>query len=263
MNYKLLNDMINYIEENIEYDIDYKKLSKIVGVNDFILQRIFVFISGITLKEYIRKRRLSKAYEEIVTTNNLIVDIAFKYNYNSSTAFIRAFKREYNITPRECRKNKEKVVLFPKLSFDDISKYERINYEIVSLDEITLYCFYVNSENLMDYRYKINNLYKNIKEQGIYKLMSKAGMYAISSRENNVRNYFLGSPKKFPNTIRKKIPKGKYIKFNIGNKEQENIIKMKKKLYKNYLPSTNFIIEKNFDIEYYEGDTCYRYILIK
>jgi len=38
---------------------------------------------------------------------------------------------------------------------------------------------------------------------------------------------------------------------------------MKKILYKSWIPSTNFTVEKNFDIEYYEGDTCYRYILIK
>ena len=263
MNFKLLNEMIDYIEENIEYNIDYKKLSKIVGINDLILQRIFVFISNITIKEYIRKRRLSKAYEEIVTTNNLIIDIALKYNYNSSTAFIRAFKKEYNITPKKCRKYKEKISLFPKLTFDNINQYENINYEIINLDEINLYCFNVNSKNIIDYRYKIKNLYENIKEKGIYKLMDKAGMYAISSEEGDTKNYFLGSTQKFPNTIKKKIPKDKYIKFNIGKRQQENIIKMKKKLYKNWLPSTNFVIEKKFDIEYYEDDTCYRYIPIK
>jgi len=141
--------------------------------------------------------------------------------------------------------------------------YESINYEIKSLDEITLYCFNVNSKNHIDYKYKISNLYKNIKDQGIYKLMNEVGMYAISSKEGDIRNYFLGSSKKFPNTVKKKIPKGKYIKFNIGKRQQENISKMKKVLYKNWLPSTNFIIEKSFDIEYYEGDICYRYILIK
>lgn len=263
MNFKLLNEMIDYIEENIEFEINYRKLSKIVGVNEFILQRIFVFISGISLKEYIRKRRLSKAYEEIVTTKKLIVDIAFKYNYNSSTAFIRAFKKEFNITPNNCRKHKENVELFPKLSFDNINPYESINYEIISLDEITLYCFNVNSKNQIEYKYKISNLYENIKNQGIYKLMNEVGMYAISSKEGSMKNYFLGSSKKFPNTVKKKIPKGKYIKFNIGKRQQENISKMKKILYNNWLPSTNFIIEKKFDIEYYEGDICYRYILIK
>lgn len=263
MNFKLLNEMIDYIEENIEYDIDYQKLSKIVGINDFILERIFVFISNITIKEYIRKRRLSKAYEEIVTTNNLIIDIALKYHYNSSTAFIRAFKKEYNITPKKCRKNKEKISLFPKLTFDNINQYERINYEITNLDEITLYCYNVHSKNQIDYKYKIRNLYKYIKDQKIYNLMNEVGMYAISSKDGDMKNYFLGSPKKFPNTIKKKIPKGKYIKFNIGNRQQENISKMKKILYKNWLPSTNFIIEKKFDIKYYEDDTCYRYIPIK
>lgn len=65
MNYDLLNNMIDYIEENLTEDIKYKDLAKIVGVSEYSLQRIFMFLAGISLFEYIRKRRLSKAFEEL------------------------------------------------------------------------------------------------------------------------------------------------------------------------------------------------------
>ena len=61
MNYKLLNDIINYIESNIQEDLDYKKIASKFGMNEFIMQRVFSVIMGITLSDYVRERRLSKA----------------------------------------------------------------------------------------------------------------------------------------------------------------------------------------------------------
>ena len=98
-NYKNLNNMIKYIENNLVNEIEIKKLAEIVGISSNSLQRIFTFITGITITEYIKKRRLSKAFEEIKNTNSKIIDIAIKYQYNSTIAFDRAFKRNFGITP--------------------------------------------------------------------------------------------------------------------------------------------------------------------
>lgn len=65
MNYKLLNKIVDYIEDNLTSDIDLKLLAKELGLNTFIMERVFSIVSNISIKEYIRKRRLSLAYEEI------------------------------------------------------------------------------------------------------------------------------------------------------------------------------------------------------
>ena len=62
--YENLNKVIEKIEENLTKKIEYKELAKIVGTSSYTLQRIFTFLTGITLTEYIRKRRLSNAAEE-------------------------------------------------------------------------------------------------------------------------------------------------------------------------------------------------------
>ena len=49
MNYEYLNNMIKYIEENLTQDIEYKKLSQIVGVSEYSLQRIFIFLTNISI----------------------------------------------------------------------------------------------------------------------------------------------------------------------------------------------------------------------
>lgn len=92
MNYNLLNEMINYIEDNLTEDIDYNVLAKIVGISEYSLQRIFAFLTNISISGYIRKRRLSKTFEELKTSDIKIIDLAIKYNYDSSMSFSQAFK---------------------------------------------------------------------------------------------------------------------------------------------------------------------------
>ena len=58
MNYKLLNKIVDYIEDNLTSDIDLKLLAKELGLNTFIMERVFSIVSNISIKEYIRKRRL-------------------------------------------------------------------------------------------------------------------------------------------------------------------------------------------------------------
>ena len=119
MNFEYLNKMIQYIEDNLTEEIDYKKLAQIVGVSEYSLQRIFIFLTNISISEYIRKRRLSRAFEELKTSDIKIIDLAIKYQYDSSISFSRAFKNMFGITPNECKKSNPNYKLFPIIKFDN------------------------------------------------------------------------------------------------------------------------------------------------
>ena len=69
--YKSLNDITKYIDENLEEEIKYDKLSKYLGVNVYTMQRLFTMIAGVTLSEYIRKRRLSMAAFDLYNTKRI------------------------------------------------------------------------------------------------------------------------------------------------------------------------------------------------
>ena len=136
MNFEYLNRMVKYIEENLINDIDYKKLAKIVGVSEYNLQRIFMFLTNISLAEYIRKRRLSNAYEELKTTDIKIVDLAVKYRYDSQISFARAFKNMFGITPSECKTSNIEYKQFPIIKFNNTNEVcEELNYEIKEIEE--------------------------------------------------------------------------------------------------------------------------------
>ena len=83
--YKSLNNITKYIEENLENEINYEVLAKIIGVNIYTMQRIFTMLAGISLADYIRKRRLSNAGYDLYENNLKIIDVAFKYQYDNAT----------------------------------------------------------------------------------------------------------------------------------------------------------------------------------
>lgn len=84
-----LNNAIKYIEEHLTDKIEYEELAKLLCCSTYHFQRMFAFMNGVPLSEYIRRRKLSLAVSDI-QNDERIVDIALKYGYASPTAFCRA-----------------------------------------------------------------------------------------------------------------------------------------------------------------------------
>lgn len=264
MNFDLLNDMINYIEDNLTEDIDYKVLSKIVGISEYSLQRIFVFLTNISISEYIRKRRLSKAFEELKTNDIKIIDLAIKYNYDSSISFSRAFKQYFGITPSECKNSEKQFKLFPIISFNN-SNYlcNELNYEIKEVEEKEIYCFSTEASTNEDLLFNIRKLYEDLKRNGIHAELNKIGMYGFSLCNNDKYFYYVGSEKNYKDTQIITIPKSKYAIFDVGSREQKDIVETENLIYNQWMKSTNYEISNDFNFELYIDDDCHLYIPIK
>lgn len=263
MNLDYLNKMIDYIENNLDNEINFNKLSKITNTNKFILERIFMFLTDMTITEYIKKRRLSRAFEDIRNTNAKIIDIAFKYQYNSAVSFNRAFKQLFNMTPTECRKGIGNYKIIPKEYFEANKTSYNFDYEIKEIISITLYCYHITSKNHSDLLYKIRELYKKIRNNNYYREFNEVGMYGVFFKNENVYNYYLGSTKYFPNLEKCEIDENKYAVFKLISRNQNDIVGLEEKINKQWLPSTNYNIKNNFKIELYKNDSCYIYLPIE
>lgn len=263
MNYSNLNKMIEYIEKNLDNEIDYNELSKITNTNLFILERIFMFLTNMTIVEYIKKRRLSRAFEEIRNTNLKIIDIAFKYQYNSAASFNRAFKKLFNITPTECRNGLGKYKIIPIANFEEIKKDYNFDYEIKTLETISLYCYHVTAKTNSDLLYKIRQLYKKVTANHNYKIFNEVGMYGIFFYDKGVYHYYLGSKKTNQKLEKYVIDKGKYVVFKLTSTKQEDIVNLEEKINTQWLPSTNYDINNNLKMELYKDNYCYIYLPIK
>lgn len=263
MNFDCLNKMVRYIEDNLENEIDYNMLSKITSTNLFILERIFMFLTNMTITEYIKKRRLSKAFEEIRNTDLKITDIAFKYQYNSSSSFNRAFKRFFNITPTECRKGVGSYKIMPIEYFETNKNNYNFNYEIKEINNIILYCYHITSKKYPDLIYKIKELYTKIKTNEYFKIFNDIGMYGIFHESNGLYHYYLGSERFYPNLEKYKIKKNKYAIFELNSRKQSDIINLQKSINRQWIPSTNYNINNSLKIELYKDNSCYIYLPIK
>ena len=129
---KLLNNAIEYIESNLAATLDIDEISSVAYSSRYHFQRVFHALTGFTVSEYIRNRRLSLAAEELAGADNKVIDVALKYGYESPEAFTKAFQRLHGILPSVLKKSNGKIKAFPKISFQISIKGEcEMVYRIV------------------------------------------------------------------------------------------------------------------------------------
>lgn len=110
---------IDYIEDNILDELKFDVIASQAFMSSHHFQRLFSMICNIPLGDYIRNRRLSLAAAEIKISNTKIIDIAFKYGYETPESFSRAFSRFHNISPMMARNHGE-IKTFPRITIKSI-----------------------------------------------------------------------------------------------------------------------------------------------
>ena len=109
----LFNDTVDYIESTLNEEIDDKKISTLSGYSYSMFARIFSMLTGYTLSEYIRYRKLTKSAVKLRDTSDKIIDIALEYGYESSDSFTFAFKKFHGYTPSDVRCGKPFKIFSP------------------------------------------------------------------------------------------------------------------------------------------------------
>lgn len=128
---KNMNRALHYIEENLTNDINFREVVKLALCSEYHLKRMFSFLAGITLSEYIRRRRLTLAAFELKDKNVRVIDIAIKYRYNSPDSFTRAFQNLHGISPSEAKKDGCSLKAYPPMTFQlSIKGGDEMNYRI-------------------------------------------------------------------------------------------------------------------------------------
>lgn len=115
MSIQLIQQAINYMEEHIYEDINYTDVAKSIHMSNYNFHRTFSFITGMTANEYIRNRRLTLAAQELQKADLSVIDVAYKYGYESPESFSKAFSRFHGSTPRQAKDKGAKLHLFNPL----------------------------------------------------------------------------------------------------------------------------------------------------
>lgn len=272
--YENLNKVIDKIEDSLTDKINYKDLAKIIGTSSYTLQRIFTFLTGITLTEYIRKRRLSKAAEELLSTDIKIIDLAIKYQYDSPISFSNSFKKMHGVSPQNLRKNTLSLKTFPKIEFKPtIDIIEELEYTVKKLNKQKLYGITTGIIQTSNSK-AISDLFdKSRKEKTldfIIEHSDKNELYYGASVDiydndltENIQYYILGKTPR-NDFISIEIPEATWACFKLKNKNQDDIIKLYNTIYTKWLPSSKYTEILNYpQLEIYYKDDCEICIAIK
>lgn len=138
-----LNEAMEYIESHLDQKIDMKEVAKKALSSEYEFKRIFSFLSGMTLSDYIRKRRLTLAAMALQKGGAKVIDVANQYGYSSPDAFSRAFERYHHILPSEVRTRTHTLKSCPMMTFRlTIEGGEEMNYRIEEKSEFKVagYC---------------------------------------------------------------------------------------------------------------------------
>lgn len=137
-----LNQAMDYIEEHLTEEVSFDELAEKTGISVYHFKRTFSFIAGMSLAEYIKKRRLAEANLALLAGEK-VTDVAFKYGYQSIEGFSRAFRDWSGQAPSEVMKTQIQKT-FPKFSFYidikggqsmDVKLIEKPAFQIVGVSQ--------------------------------------------------------------------------------------------------------------------------------
>lgn len=145
-----LNAAIAYIEDHLTEEIDCGELAKIACCSVYHYQRMFAYMAGVTLSEYIRRRRMSRAAVDL-QSGEKVIDVGLRYGYRSPTAFNRAFQAVHGAAPSAVRDGGTPVKSYPPLRFTVMIKgAEEMEYRIEKRDAFRIVGLSVPVEREME-----------------------------------------------------------------------------------------------------------------
>ena len=261
---KHLNDSITYIENHLCDEIDLQEIAKRSCVTADSFLRFFSYITGMTLKEYIRRRRLTLAADDLRNTTDKVIDIAIKYGYDSADAFSRAFRDQHSILPSAYRKHGGPLRIYPPASFHIIVKgAKEMNFQLITLPETTVYGIgkpydkqgYKNheelrhkmwNEDLIDAPHTICgsrwNAPNDTSYDGVWYGVWHDGAYMIAREKEKVKNEDLETYT---------IPAGTYAVFvtERGGFAWEEFPRLRTLIFDSWLPTSGYKQKEDFVIE--------------
>ncbi len=145
------NKTLEYLEKCLDGSVDEKKILFISGYSYPLFSRVFSIISGITLSDYLRCRKLTKAAIDIANSDDRIIDIATKYGYDSHNSFTIAFKKFHNVTPSEVRKGYKYKIFSPVHFSLNIEGGNKMDVKIERKKAFAMAGISMDAKNSMDF----------------------------------------------------------------------------------------------------------------
>lgn len=132
-----LRQSIDYMEQHLLEEIHIETVAQQVHISPFYFQRGFQLVTGYSVKTYLRSRRLYLAALDLIHRKEKIIDLAYRYGYETPESFTKAFTRFHGVSPSQIEGDASRIRTFLPLKIRiAVQGGSDMQYEIVTMDEI-------------------------------------------------------------------------------------------------------------------------------
>lgn len=264
--FKRINNCIDYIENNLCSNIKIEQVAKVAGVSKFHFQRMFHLLTGITVSEYIRQRRLTLAAHELLNPGLRVIDVALKYGYSTSESFSKAFKKVHGISPSSVQDKEIALDAYPRYSFQiQVKGNKKIKYRIKEKGSFTIVGKQMKASVNMKENFKLIPMFwEECEKIGLCKKLSdlqgSLGILGVCfeiNYEREILTYLSAVEKpagKFENEfdlVERIIPISTWAIFETTGKMPESIHNLWQRIFLEWFPATGYGYAKKPDLEVY------------
>ena len=260
---KKLGAAIDYIEDNLDKEISYDEAARIACCSPYYFQRIFSYVSGVSLSEYIRRRKMTQAAFELQRTDSKVIDIALKYGYSSPTSFNRAFQSVHRITPTAAKAMGSILQAYPSIQFRvEITGGSAMTYHIAEKPPLHIVGIRMPMVEDMEENLRIVPDFWKAALQGnqfseICKLSNREpdGILGISVYESPKEIYYyigVAANVSAPAGMHEyEIPAATWVIFENSGRFKEDVQSVFRRFYMEWLPFSGYKYAELPDIEVY------------
>jgi AraC family transcriptional regulator len=258
-----LNNAVDYIESNLEGVISYEEAAQIACCSTYYFQRIFSYVAGIPLSEYIRRRKMTQAAFELQSTDAKVLDVAMKYGYTSPTAFNRAFQSIHGIPPVLAKSRGSVLNAYPPIRFSvKVTGGSAMPYRIEEKEAIRIVGIRIPLTEDMEKNQKVvppfwNQVIQGSRFQEICKLSNQSpeGVLGVTAYQGPGEIYYYiaaATDKPVPaEMLEFEIPAATWVIFECDGRFKESIQSIFKRFLTEWLPFSGYTYAELPDIEVY------------
>lgn len=268
-----LQKAIDYMEEHLLDNITIESIAKQANTSAYHFQRTFTILTDLSVGEYLRQRRLTLAAQELSRSNCKIIDLAYKYGYDTPEAFSKAFRRQHGVSPSEVQKYSGGLVSYNRLVIQvHLKGAEPMKCKVVQKDSFQLVGIkrefsYVNEQNLIE----IPKLWNQVNSDGTCEricqlndgpLKGVLGV-CVSTKEtqaNQSMEYWIAAEHmgEVPDGLSKlEVPASKWVVFEVIGAMPDAMQKAWKQIYSEWFPSSGYEHGGAIEFELYTDDDPY------
>lgn len=253
------NQALDCLEANLDREIDLEELGRLAGCSAYHFQRMFSYLAGTPLGEYIRRRRMTRAAVDL-QNGEKVLDTALRYGYDSPTAFNRAFQAVHGIPPSQAKQAGVKLKAFPRIRFKFVLKgAEEMEYQIVKREAFRIVGFRTLIPTDLDESFQaVPKFWAEIgpRQAELFPLMNgePAGILGVCAYGEEKNYYFIAAASSAPapeGMYEWTIPAASWAVFSGSGRLPEAMQDLQRRIITEYLPDSGYELGRAPDIEVY------------